>query len=96
MEHLEKQEMFTLYNEIEMPTVYTLYDMEHRGIRVDRKALDDYSVKLQSRIDDLYTDIIGYAGKEFNINSPKQLGVIYLKIWDFPVARRQDRIQHQR
>ena len=76
MEHLEKQEMFTLYNEIEMPTVYTLYDMEHWGIRVDRKALDDYSVKLQSRIDDLHTDIIGYAGKEFNINSPKQLGVI--------------------
>ena len=76
MEHLENQEMFTLYNEIEMPTVYTLYDMEHRGIRVDRKALDDYSVKLQSRIDELHTDIIGYAGKEFNINSPKQLGVI--------------------
>lgn len=76
MEHLKKQEMFTLYNEIEMPTVYTLYDMEHRGIRVDRKALDDYSVKLQSRIDELHTDIIGYAGKEFNINSPKQLGVI--------------------
>ena len=76
MERLEKQEMFTLYNEIEMPTVYTLYDMEHRGIRVDRKALDDYSVKLQSRIDELHTDIIGYAGKEFNINSPKQLGVI--------------------
>ena len=50
--------------------------MEHRGIRVDRKALDDYSVKLQSRIDELHTDIIGYAGKEFNINSPKQLGVI--------------------
>ncbi len=76
MERLEKQEMFTLYNEIEMPTVYTLYDMEHRGIRVDRKALDDYSVKLQSRIDELHTEIIGYAGKEFNINSPKQLGVI--------------------
>ena len=76
MEHLEKQEMFTLYNEIEMPTVYTLYDMEHRGIRVDRKALDDYSVKLQSRIDELHTDISGYAGKEFNINSPKQVGVI--------------------
>ena len=76
MERLENQEMFTLYNEIEMPTVYTLYDMEHRGIRVDRKALDDYSVKLQSRIDELHTEIIGYAGKEFNINSPKQLGVI--------------------
>ena len=88
MERLEKQEMFTLYNEIEMPTVYTLYDMEHRGIRVDRKALDDYSVKLQSRIDELHTEIIGYAGKEFNINSPKQLGVILFEDMGLPGGKK--------
>ena len=73
---------------------YTLYDMEHRGIRVDRKALDDYSVKLQSRIDELHTDIIGYAGKEFNINSPKQLGVILFEDMGIFLLWQEDQDQY--
>lgn len=73
---LSQKEMKELYFDIEMPTVYALYDMEIRGVKVDRDALCAYSKKLQVRIEELHTAIIGYAGKEFNINSPKQLGQI--------------------
>jgi DNA polymerase-1 len=76
MSELSKKEMTSLYMDIELPTVYTLYDMEARGIRVDRDALNQYSKKLQTRIDELHAAIIAAAGHEFNINSPKQLGQV--------------------
>ena len=76
IDKLKQADMYKLYMEVELPTVYTLYDMEHRGIKVCRDELSDYSKKLQKRIDELHDEIINYAGKDFNINSPKQLGVV--------------------
>lgn len=76
LSELEKKDMHDLYYHIELPTVYTLYDMEYRGVRVDKDALSSYSEKLVVRIEELQKQITGYAGKEFNINSPKQLGQI--------------------
>lgn len=75
-DRLKEQDLYTLYNEVELPTVYALYDMEKRGIRVDRDALQEYSKKLQGRIEELSKNIISYAGHDFNINSPKQLGPV--------------------
>ena len=73
MEELEER---TLYEEIEMPLVYTLYDMQRAGILVDKQALVDYGVELRAGIEALQERIYAEAGEEFNINSPKQLGEI--------------------
>lgn len=73
MEELEER---TLYEEIEMPLVYTLYDMQRAGILVDKQALVDYGVELRAGIEALQARIYAEAGEEFNINSPKQLGEI--------------------
>ena len=73
---LEELEERTLYEEIEMPLVYTLYDMQRAGILVDKQALVDYGVELRVGIEALQARIYAEAGEEFNINSPKQLGEI--------------------
>ena len=65
-----------LYRDIEMPLVYSLDHMEKAGIRVDRKALDEYAALLKSQIDELTESIHRLAGEPFNINSPLQLGTI--------------------
>lgn len=76
LEELKKQEMEHLYREIEMPLLYTLYHMEREGIRTLGDELTVYSEKLQIRIEELEQSIYSQAGETFNINSPKQLGVI--------------------
>ncbi|MBE5944048.1 MAG: DNA polymerase I [Lachnospiraceae bacterium] len=75
-EELKNKEMYSLYKDIELPCVYSLYDMEKNGIRVDKEALITYGQNLKSRIDQLVASIYDYAGEEFNINSTKQLGEI--------------------
>ena len=88
MDKLEKEGMLELYRNVELPTVYTLYDMEKRGIRVDKAELEEYSKKLEKRIQELHDSIIGYAGKEFNINSPKQLGPILFEDMGIPGGKK--------
>ncbi len=75
-EQLTELGMMDLYRKIEIPTMFALYDMEERGIHVDRQALKDYGDQLVGRIEELQTSIYKEAGEEFNINSPKQLGVV--------------------
>lgn len=78
---LEELEERTLYEEIEMPLVYTLYDMQRAGILVDKQALVDYGVELRAGIEQLQARIYAEAGEEFNINSPKQLGeILFVKL----------------
>ncbi len=88
MERLQAEGMHDLYMNVELPTAYTLYDMEKRGIRVDKNALDEYSHSLEKRIQELKDSIIGYAGKEFNINSPKQLGPILFEDMALPGGKK--------
>lgn len=88
MERLQAEGMHDLYMNVELPTAYTLYDMEKRGIRVDKSALDEYSHSLEKRIQELKDSIIGYAGKEFNINSPKQLGPILFEDMALPGGKK--------
>lgn len=65
-----------LFNEIEMPVVEILADMQWQGMYVDEKELIKYGNNLKKHIEELRIDIYEAAGEEFNINSPKQLGVI--------------------
>ncbi len=73
---LEDVKMAGLMQEVEMPLSYVLYSMEKEGIICRRDALKDYGDKLAGRIAELEQNIYKEAGEEFNINSPKQLGVI--------------------
>ena len=73
---IERREVHQVCHEVECPLIPVLVDMEYEGIRLDVAALQKYSQQLQSEIDSLETQIYQVAGREFNINSPKQLGEI--------------------
>ncbi len=65
-----------LYYDIELPLIQVLADMQIYGFKIDNEQLDEFSVMLTKRIDEATEKIYDYAGQEFNINSPKQLGEI--------------------
>lgn len=73
---IKEQGILHIYEDIELPLVYTLFDMELAGIAMDADALAEYGKKLAVRISELEQSIYKQAGQEFNINSPKQLGVV--------------------
>ena len=75
-EQLKEQGMWELYHQVELPLVFTLADMELSGIAIDGEALASYGNHLKERLSELEQSIYAQAGEEFNINSPKQLGVI--------------------
>lgn len=85
---LEQEDMYELYRDIEMPLLYTLYNMEKEGIGVDKDALSEYGKSLSDSILSLEKQIYEYAGEEFNINSPKQLGVILFEKLKLPFAKK--------
>lgn len=87
-EQLKKTDMYDLFINIEMPLVYTLFDMEKRGIRTNKEALKEYGDKLAVRIGELEKTIYEQAGEEFNINSPKQLGVILFEKLNLPFGKK--------
>ena len=87
-ELLEEQGMKALYEEMERPLIFVLADMEIAGIIADAKALKEYGDQLSGRIAQLEQDIYAGAGEEFNINSPKQLGVILFEKLQMPYGKK--------
>lgn len=87
-EKLAEMEMLFLMEEIEMPTAYYLYQMERVGVQVEKEELASISKLLESKELALETDIYDLAGEEFNINSPKQLGVILFEKMKLPFAKK--------
>lgn len=85
---LEEANMQQLYQKIEMPLVYTLYDMEQEGVQVNGEALKSYGENLSGKIVELEQKIYQEAGEEFNINSPKQLGVILFDKLKMPYGKK--------
>ncbi|MBO4799876.1 MAG: DNA polymerase I, partial [Lachnospiraceae bacterium] len=75
-EKLNQEEEYKLFTDLEMPLIFVLDSMERYGIALKRDELKDYGAKLDVRIKELEKLIYDSAGEEFNINSPKQLGVI--------------------
>ncbi len=88
LEKLDESEMRTLFDEVEMPLCYVLADMEKAGILTDRRALQEYGDSLAARIAELTSSIYERAGEEFNINSPKQLGVILFEKMQLPGGKK--------
>lgn len=85
---LSETGMLSLFREIEMPLSLVLYDMEKEGILVKPEELKAYGERLSGRITELETKIYEEAGKEFNLNSPKQLGEILFEEMHLPGGKK--------
>jgi len=84
-----KEEVETLYNDIEAPLVKVLVDLEHAGVRVDGEFLAEYSKELETSIREKELEIYEKAGGEFKISSPKQVGEILFGRMEIPYKGRK-------
>ena len=87
-EKIEELHFEKLFYDIEMPLSTVLFEMEDEGFKIDREGLANYGVRLDETINELAERIYGYAGKEFNINSPKQLGEILFETLMLPHGKK--------
>lgn len=76
MQKLEEAGMTALFREVELPLVPVLAEMEREGFRVEGSVLREQGAEIDARIESLTQEIYTHAGHPFNINSPKQLGVV--------------------
>ena len=87
-EQLHESDMDSLFNEVEMPLVEVLGEMEFIGIQVDKETLCELGNQFKEIINKLESEIYEMAGESFNINSPKQLGVILFEKLELPVIKK--------
>ena len=87
-EDMKKEDNIYLFESIEMPLAKVLANMEIEGIRVDKKVLEEMGIEIKIKLEILTRDIYNYAGEEFNINSPKQLGEILFDKLKLPGAKK--------
>ncbi len=88
---LKLEDMYNLFINVEMPLINTLSKMEMNGIKVDRNILESLGIELNQRIEELRNNICLLAGEEFNVSSPKQLGVILFE----KLGLKQDKRNHK-
>ena len=81
---IDAQELRQVYNEIDLPLIPVLAQMEGTGIRIDTTTLSELSVRLSDRIDRIAQQICDMAGHPFNINSPQQLGKVLFEEMALP------------
>ena len=85
---LKEENMDSLYKNIEIKVARVLANMEYEGIHVSKKALEDMSDELDERIKILEASIHTLAGSEFNIASPKQLGIVLFEDLGLPPVKK--------
>ncbi len=88
LEKLKQTNQLELFNNIEMPLVEVLADMQYNGIFVNKQELIDFGITLKSEIEKLTNEIYRLAGEEFNINSTKQLGTILFEKLKLPAVKK--------
>ena len=87
-EQMKNEDTIYLFENIEMPLAKVLAKMEIEGIRVDKNILNDMGEEIKIKLELITKDIYNYAGEEFNINSPKQLGEILFDKLKLPGAKK--------
>ncbi|WP_428909352.1 DNA polymerase I [Niallia sp. Krafla_26] len=85
---LEENQQLELYHDLEMPLSFILADMESQGVKVDKDRLLAMGDELKGRLANLEEKIYELAGETFNINSPKQLGVILFDKLGLPAIKK--------
>lgn len=85
---IESNNQNELLYEIEMPLAKVLASMEHIGVMVDINGIADFSDKIKKDIDTVRDEIYSLAGEEFNINSPKQLGIVLFEKLQLPSGKK--------
>lgn len=85
---LKENEQESLLRDLELPLAIILGEMEARGVRVDQEQLNAMQVELKDRLTTIETEIYQLAGKSFNINSPKQLGIVLFEDLNLPVIKK--------
>ena len=85
---LKEQGMYHLFCEIEMPLVFVLDRMEKNGVLAEAEKLKIYGNDLQLQIDRIQEDIYNETGESFNINSPKQLGIVLFETLKLPHGKK--------
>ena len=85
---MQETDTLNLFNEIEMPLVEVLADMQYQGMYVDKEELTIYGNELKNKITILTNEIYELSGEEFNINSTKQLGEVLFEKMKLPVIKK--------
>ncbi|HWQ59119.1 MAG TPA: DNA polymerase I [Clostridia bacterium] len=85
---MEEKDLSRLYDEVELPLVEVLFDMEREGFALDRAELQALSLRFHARSDELAREIYALAGGEFNILSTKQLGAVLFEKLELPVMKK--------
>ena len=85
---LEANEQLKLVEELELPLSLILAEMEIEGVKVDRDTLQNMQEELAAKLTEIEKDIFMLAGETFNINSPKQLGVILFEKLNLPAIKK--------
>lgn len=88
LDELEKNEQLELFEELEMPLAQILGEMESTGVQVDVDRLKKMGEELSGKLKEYEKKIHESAGETFNINSPKQLGVILFEKLGLPVVKK--------
>ncbi len=88
IDELKQNEQYELFTELEMPLAIVLADMEYTGITVDADRLRGMGDELAAQLKEIEKEIHELAGEEFNINSPKQLGVVLFDKLNLPVVKK--------
>lgn len=87
-EYIEERKMEKLYYDIELPLIEVLASMQEIGFKVDKDKLIEIGKGLDKELEQLEKQIYFYSGSEFNINSPKQLGVVLFEVLKLPVIKK--------
>jgi len=85
---LDQKGLMRLFNEVEVPLIPVLVEMELNGIQVDRDVLNEQDKELTVYLEDIKAELFKLAGEEFNPNSTKQVGHILFDVLDLPVIKR--------
>lgn len=83
-----RENVWSLYESIELPLTHTLVVMEKNGIYIDPEKLSETTVRFKAELEAIQQEIYELAGETFNINSPKQLGVILFEKLGLPVIKK--------